>query len=634
MWQSSTHSFQPAFAKYLMVGMATVAVSAFGAASATPGLRTVSTDVAETAAIDPSNTTVGIADSDIYFASHAEIDAALDEMQAMGVNTVRIGIPWAGVNPIPGYYDWSQSDYLINAADQRGMGILAVITTTPGYQQNGSGVYSAPNDPAAFGQFAGLAAERYAGKVGAYEIWNEPNAAPFYGPAPDPAGYTELLKAAYPTIKAADPNATVIGGVLGSTVTYQNLTLNPVTFVDQMYAAGAQGYFDALSFHPYQYTMPFSQGGAYPTSPINQLDDIHDLMVANGDGGKLIWASEYGEPTSVATEAQQADYLRDMLTTWRTIGYTGPAFVYTLQDTDSSSTDPEATFGLIRSDGTWKPAAYVIQELAQSQTTTPQMAQMALALPQADTAAPEDLATLQTIAGPTDATTATRLTSATTQMAATAPTATVTDPAAPAVVQPALTSPVIAEPVLATPVLATPTPAEPTVVTPATTQPAQAITQPATVATESAPSMTQPVSTSPTLAAPTLVTPTIAQPTIAEPAVAEPTIALAPTEPTSIPAPTLTNPTLTAPSTTSGTTSGTASGTTTGTTSGTATSTTTGTATSTTSGTASATTTGTTSGTASGTTTGSTSSQGVSATTGGSTKTKTTADQPKKTRTR
>jgi hypothetical protein len=55
------------------------------------------------------------------------MDAALDQMQAMGVNTVRIGIPWAGVNPIPGYYNWSQDDYLINAADARGMGVLADI---------------------------------------------------------------------------------------------------------------------------------------------------------------------------------------------------------------------------------------------------------------------------------------------------------------------------------------------------------------------------------------------------------------------------------------------------------------------------------------------------------------------------
>jgi hypothetical protein len=353
--------------------MATAAVSALGATALVTTPPTATMDVAMMAAIDESNTTIGIADSDLYFASPAEIDAALDEMQALGVNSVRIGIPWAGINPIPGYYDWSQSDYLINAADERGMGILAVLVTTPSYAQDPAapGVYSAPTSPATFGEFAGLAAERYAGMVGAYEIWNEPNAAPFYGPAPDPAGYTELLQAAYPAIKAADPDALVVGGVVGSTVTYENYTLNPVTFVDQMYQAGAQGYFDALSFHPYQYTTPFSQGGYHPDSPINQLADIHDLMVANGDADKLVWASEYGQPTSVSSDAEQAAYIEDMLTTWRTIDYTGPAFIYTLEDDLTGSTNPEDTLGLIRDDGTWKPAAYVVRDLATSPTPTP-----------------------------------------------------------------------------------------------------------------------------------------------------------------------------------------------------------------------------------------------------------------------
>lgn len=489
MWQMDSGWNRPPFKRFVIAGMATIAVSAAGATALLPGVHPVTTDVAMMAAIDESNTTIGIADSDLYFASPAEIDAALDEMQAMGVNTVRIGIPWAGINPIPGYYDWSQSDYLINAADERGMGILAVITTTPTYAQNGSGVYSEPTDPALFGEFAGLAAERYAGKVGAYEIWNEPNAAPFYGPTPDPAGYTELLQAAYPAIKAADPDATVIGGVVGSTVTYQNLTINPVDFVDQMYAAGAQGYFDALSFHPYQYTMPFSTGGYHPDSPINQLDDIHDLMLANGDGDKLIWASEYGQPTAISSEQEQAAYIEDMLTTWRTIGYTGPAFVYTLQDTDSSSTDPEATFGLIRDDGTWKPAAYVVQELAQSANTTPELAAMALALPQADTAAPQDLATLEAIAGPTDPAAQTQLAAATTEMTATA------------------TEPVLATPTLATPTLVTPTPVATNEVAPtsATTIPTTNLDAAQSVESVATPTP-KPTSTAPTSTAPTRTT--------------------------------------------------------------------------------------------------------------------------------
>lgn len=373
-----------------------------------PAMTTAGMDVLPVAAIDESSDTIGFADSDLYGMTPAQIDAQLDQMQAMGVNDVRVMIPWAGVEFYPGYYDWSTVDYVVNAADARDMGVLAVINSTPYWatEPGQPALSGAPASAEAYGEFAGLVAERYAGKVGAYEIWNEPNAYLFYSPQPDPAGYTELLKAAYPQIKAADPNATVIGGVVGSVVTYGDLTMSPVDFVQGIYAAGGEPYFDALSFHPYQYTTPFSEGGYLPDSPINQLAAMHDLMVANGDGDKLIWASEYGEPSSVAGEDNQAAYLEDMLTTWRTLGYTGPTFVWTLQDRNTASTDPEDTFGVIRSDGTWKPAAYVIQELASQSSTTPELARMALALPDAQQAAPADLAVLTAIAETPTASTA------------------------------------------------------------------------------------------------------------------------------------------------------------------------------------------------------------------------------------
>jgi hypothetical protein len=400
MWQIDGRNWQPPMVKIVFAGMATVAISAIGATAMVPTTNAVTAHVLPAAAIDPSSDTIGFADSDLYGMTPAQVDAQLDQMQAMGVNNVRVMIPWAGVEPYPGYYNWSTTDYVIQAADARGMGVLGVLNSTPSWatQPGQPALSGAPASAQAYGDFAGQVAQRYAGKVGAYEIWNEPNAYIFYSPQPDPAGYTNLLKAAYPEIKAADPNATVIGGVLGSVTTFAPYTLNPIDFVKGIYAAGGEQYFDALSFHPYQYTTPFSQGGYLPDSPINQVAAIHDVMVANGDANKLIWASEYGEPSSVAGDANQATYLQDMLTTWRTLGYTGPTFVWTLQDRNSASTDPEDTFGVIASDGTWKPAAYVIQQLASDPSATPAMARMALAMPEAQQAAPTDLAALTTLA--------------------------------------------------------------------------------------------------------------------------------------------------------------------------------------------------------------------------------------------
>ena len=138
----------------------------------------------------------------------------------------------------------------------------------------------------------------------------------------------------------------MVGGVVMATTDWLNVTMNPVTFVQQMYANGAKGYFDALSIHPYSYTDKFSAGG--PDSPLEQLIAIRQLMIEKGDTALKIWATEYGLPTfglNAFTEEEQADYIEDFLTTWKALGdYLGPAFIYTMRDrlTKPNETDPQS----------------------------------------------------------------------------------------------------------------------------------------------------------------------------------------------------------------------------------------------------------------------------------------------------
>ena len=79
--------------------------------------------------------------------------------------------------------------------------------------------------------------------------------------------------------------------------------MNAPTFVQRMYAAGAHGYFDALSYHPTVplHTTPFSQ--EQTLIHLEQVAAIRSLMVANGDGARQVWATEYGLPTSSVSEA-------------------------------------------------------------------------------------------------------------------------------------------------------------------------------------------------------------------------------------------------------------------------------------------------------------------------------------------
>ena len=382
------------------------------------------------AAINTSNTTVGFADSDIIGMSQADIDRTLDQMQAMGVQNVRILIPWNNVEPANNYFYWNKVDALVNAAYSRNMGILGVLNSTPAWAvaPGRPPVASPPASNAEYAQFVGAVAQRYAGKISAYEVWNEPNAATFWNPAPDPAAYTQLLQAAYPAIKAADPNATVIGGVVGWVTDYPNLAISPAKYVQGMYDAGAQGYFDALSYHPYQYQVPFGQGRPYgAASPINQLDLMHQEMVANGDGSKQIWATEYGEPTSVVSEATQA------------------SFIYTTRDRKTGSTSDQDTLGVLRTDWTRKPAADVIQQWTAThpQSPPPSSVTLAASTGTATTTSTTPTTSTTTAVAPMAATEvpqSTLTTTAPTTGTSTAPTATATATPATATSEPTATT--------------------------------------------------------------------------------------------------------------------------------------------------------------------------------------------------
>jgi hypothetical protein len=326
--------------------------------------------------IDQMPTSIGVADSDLYGLPMDGVDKALGLMKAVGVDTVRILIPWVAVQQGKDAYDWSLVDRMVDAAVSNRLSILATLNSPPAWAvaPGQQPVAGRPAAPATFGRFAGEVAAHFRGRISAYEIWNEPNAAAFFAPAPDPAGFVDLLKAAYPAVKDADPAAIVVTGGLAPIVDFSTVTMDSVKFVRAMYAAGAKPFFDALGYHPYQYTMKFSEGGYHPDSPINQLAAIRALMLANGDGAKKIWATEYGEPSAVVGEAEQAVYLSDMLRKWQTLPYAGPVYVYTMRDRNSQSKDPEDTLGLYRSDGTAKPASTVLEvSVRQGSAVAPQL---------------------------------------------------------------------------------------------------------------------------------------------------------------------------------------------------------------------------------------------------------------------
>jgi hypothetical protein len=208
--------------------------------------------------------------------------------------------------------------------------------------------------------------------VHAFEIWNEPNILSMWPPAPDPRRYTEMLKLAYAAIKHAAPSATVVSGGLSPDAAYGFADangMNPLNFLEQMYADGAHGSMDAVGWHPYNFPWGL---GFYNWSAWSQMaqtrPSARSIMRANGDGAKQIWATEWGAPTGSSSqsvsEAQQAQLVTTVLARLRAWPWAGPSFFYSYRDKGTNPSDREQNFGLVRFDWSPKPASSAFRRIA------------------------------------------------------------------------------------------------------------------------------------------------------------------------------------------------------------------------------------------------------------------------------
>jgi hypothetical protein len=305
--------------------------------------------------------------------SSDELGRELDVYRAAGSKWIRIDMNWEVIQAGgPSSYNWAPFDRVVQSARARGLEILATFIYTPAWARPGtnSGSYP-PNDLAAFAHFCRAAVARFAPEgVHHWEVWNEPNISGFWGSGPDPARYTQMLRVAYDAVKAVDPHAFVVSAGLspyGGLGARSSSAMNPVSFLEGMYAAGAGGHFDALGWHPYEWGVgihfhsmsAWSQLVETPTS-------ARSVMTAHGDESKQIWATEYGAPTFAGgiTEDAQAQLVRSAYERWDSWRWAGPLFWYSARDAAMDPRDREAHFGLVRRDFSPKASFAAYRALA------------------------------------------------------------------------------------------------------------------------------------------------------------------------------------------------------------------------------------------------------------------------------
>ena len=210
---------------------------------------------------------------------YPEAEESLKLMRSAGITFVRTGFPWLRIEKKRGEFDYTRWDNLMKFAEENDIIFSANFPS-------GVPVYARPfpHNPDILADVLEKMASRYKGKIKYWEMVNEPNHLSFWGGLkPNPQEYAELIKKIYPAIKRGDPNTTaVFGGLAGV----------PLSYLEEVFKAGATNCFDIMNVHPYEWR------GIPEDSLFKKINGLRALMKKYGVGDKKIWFSEIGHTSA------------------------------------------------------------------------------------------------------------------------------------------------------------------------------------------------------------------------------------------------------------------------------------------------------------------------------------------------
>ncbi|RLC62835.1 MAG: hypothetical protein DRI48_09105, partial [Chloroflexi bacterium] len=275
----------------------------------------------------------------------------------LGVGWTRVTFEWNRIQP-NGPQEWNVvpvSDEVLNNELAAGRQVVGLLITTPGWATDlgrGAGVpqglYLPTDDPNnRWATFVRLIVSRYAGRIDHWTIWNEPEI-PVGSPDMTWGGsiedFLQLLRVAYTVAKEANPNAVIHLPA----VTHWHDEHWFGRFLDALVAdpnAAAHGYyFDVATLHLY-----------HEPEKIYEVTAHYYRLLHNRGLYKPFWIAETNAYLSRVTPEEQAFLLVQALSLEIAAGAERIA-VYKMADTETDrAADPEP-FGLVRMDGTRRPA--------------------------------------------------------------------------------------------------------------------------------------------------------------------------------------------------------------------------------------------------------------------------------------
>jgi hypothetical protein len=309
------------------------------------------------------------------------VDAADNSAAAsqIGVGWTRVRFEWSEIQPNDsGQWNDAKLEATVNADIAAGREVVGLVLNTPPWARKDGNTAGVPADmelPAdnpqnLWATFLRRLVTQYAGRVNHWIIWNEPDIWDAKYPGQTWGGsvdeFLKLQRLAYTVAKAANPNAVIH---LAGFTYWWDVNYNRTPFFQRFLnalkndpnAAANNYYFDVVTVHQY-----------FRTDMIYDLTAWHHTMMRAYGFDKPVWLVETNaapslDPTWPANGAQfqitldeQAAFIVQAFAMGIAAGAERIA-VYKMADTPGDKAANPEPFGLVRMDGSQRPAFKAFQ---------------------------------------------------------------------------------------------------------------------------------------------------------------------------------------------------------------------------------------------------------------------------------
>jgi len=233
----------------------------------------------------------------------------------IGFKWVKQQVRWGDLTNAAGLTNWGCVDRTVDLARQHGLKVMLSVTTAPAHLRFIPRVTGPPNRLRDWHDFVQALAQRYASRIDAVEVWNEPNLSAEWDEGPNPRRYGEMLTIAYLAVKRHAPHITVIlGGLAPLPDSAPPRYISDLEFLDRLAQdkVGLLGY-DCLGAHANgppdfgyvpdvirRYRDYYAQRPDYPRRPLCLTEFSYSMPIGGQAPPDFGWAIQNNEAEGAA----------------------------------------------------------------------------------------------------------------------------------------------------------------------------------------------------------------------------------------------------------------------------------------------------------------------------------------------